>query len=151
MPIARMHISSTLDTFRQYFILLLCCKPDHKVELRGILYDFSEHNISYLLSLLTLLSCKEVEVQLHYQNINKALLLITTYNIVFQQFIIQFLSKSVNSETSIWEARVSLQHSQILPDTGRHGFKPCRSLNFFQASFSAISLIAVYLRGSIRY
>ena len=26
-----------------------------------------------------------------------------------------------------------------------------RSLNFFQASFSAISLIAVYLRGSIRY
>ena len=27
----------------------------------------------------------------------------------------------------------------------------CRSLNFFQASFSAISLIAVYLRGSIRH
>ena len=30
-------------------------------------------------------------------------------------------------------------------------FKFCRSLNFFQASFSAISLIAVYSRGSIRY
>ena len=29
--------------------------------------------------------------------------------------------------------------------------KGYRSLNFFQASFSAISLIAVYLRGSIRY
>ena len=31
----------------------------------------------------------------------------------------------------------------------RHGFKPRRSLNLFQASFSAISLIAVYLRGTM--
>ena len=35
--------------------------------------------------------------------------------------------------------------------SGRHGFKPRRSLNFFQASFSAISLIAVYLQGSIHH
>ena len=39
--------------------------------------------------------------------------------------------------------------SSAQPVSGRHGFKPRRSLNFFQASISAIALIAVYLRGQI--
>ena len=46
-----------------------------------------------------------------------------------------FVAQLVERPTSIWEARVQAPS------------KP----EFFQASFSAISLIAVYLRGSIRY
>ena len=46
-----------------------------------------------------------------------------------------FVAQLVERPTSIWEARVQAPS------------KP----EFFQASFSAISLIAVYLGGSIRY
>ena len=47
-----------------------------------------------------------------------------------------FVAQLVERPTSIWEARVQA---------------PSKPEFFFQASFSAISLIAVYLRGSIRY
>ena len=39
--------------------------------------------------------------------------------------------------------------AQLHVVSGRYEFRPCESLNFFQASFSAIFLIAVYLRGTI--
>ena len=48
-----------------------------------------------------------------------------------------FVAQLVERPTSIWEARVQAPS------------KP--EFFFFQASFSAISLIAVYLRGSIRH
>ena len=47
-----------------------------------------------------------------------------------------FVAQLVERPTSIWDARVQA---------------PSKPEFFFQASFSAISLIAVYLRGSIRY
>ena len=47
-----------------------------------------------------------------------------------------FVAQLVERPTSIWEARVQA---------------PSKPEFFFQASFSAISLIAVYLRGSIRH
>lgn len=39
--------------------------------------------------------------------------------------------------------------SSIQLVSGRHGFKPRQSRNFFHASFCAISLIAVNLQGTI--
>lgn len=60
LPIARMHISSTVDTF---------CKPDRKTQLGKKLHDISAQNISYLQSLLFV---DIVELQNTYHRNNNA-------------------------------------------------------------------------------
>ena len=62
-----MHISSTVDTFyEQHFFYLFVnqirLKSQLKTQLRKMLHDISEHNISYLQSLLFVIDIVELHI-----------------------------------------------------------------------------------------